>query len=300
MLEFKVPEIEDKQWVDECLKNIHSMNCEYAFANVFIWKTAYSAKICKYKDFFICRWGRGEDISYSVPIGSGDYKEAVEQIMKDAQAQGIKLKFYGVTENYKLLLDKYFPGKFTYSYDDGFNDYIYSVEKMAELKGKKYHGKRNHITNFKKNNPNWTFERINQDNIDDCIELHTKWISDKEKENADGDEDYSLEFEAVLTAFENFEALNLTGGMIRINGKAIAYTLGERQSDEVFITHFEKAPADIQGAYPIINQEFTKNCLMSYKYVNREEDLGIEGLRKAKQSYNPEIILVKCIANYNG
>ena len=164
---------------------------------------------------------------------------------------------------------------------------------MAQLHGKKYHGKRNHITNFKKNNPDWSFEKIGPDNINDCIELHTQWIK-----NHEDDEDYSFEFEAVLTAFENYEKLNFVGGLLRVGGKAIAYTFGERHSEKLFVTHFEKAPADVQGAYPIINQEFTKNFLMDYEFVNREEDLGLEGLRKAKQSYYPEILLEKCVANY--
>ena len=104
----------------------------------------------------------------------------------------------------------------------------------------------------------------------------------------------------MLTAFENYEKLGFVGGLIRVDGKVIAYTMGERHSDRLFVTHFEKAPAEIQGAYPIINQEFTRNCLMNYEYVNREEDLGLEGLRKAKQSYNPELFLEKCVATYNG
>jgi len=293
MLEFKKPEIQDKQWVDKCLAHSGSMNCEYTFGNMYIWSTAYLTTICRYKDFLLCRWGRGENIQYSVPIGTGDFKDAVNRIIEDAQNLGVKLRIYGITEKYKALLDAYFPGQFTYLYDDGYNDYIYSVEKMAHLTGKKYHGKRNHITNFKKNNPDWSFVIIDNNNIDDCIELHSQWILDRED-----DSDYSFEFEAVLTAFENYDKLDFTGGLLRIGGKAIAYTLGERQSDKLFVTHFEKAPADIQGAYPTINQEFTKNCLMSYEYVNREEDLGIEGLRKAKQSYHPEIFLTKCIAIY--
>ena len=100
--------------------------------------------------------------------------------------------------------------------------------------------------------------------------------------------------------FENYDKLGFVGGIIRIDNEAVAYTFGEPISDETFVTHFEKAPPEIQGAYPIINQEFTKNCLMNYKYVNREEDLGLEGLRKAKQSYFPEIFLKKCIAVYKG
>lgn len=293
MLEFKKPVIEDKKWVDACFKNVKSFNCEYTFGNLFVWSTAYSTTICRYKDFLMCRWGKGKELKYSLPIGSGDFKDAVNQILNDAKQNEVNPSIYGVTENYKKLLDEYFPGEFTYAYDDGYNDYIYSVEKMASLRGKKYHSKRNHITNFKKNNPDWSFETINKNNINECIALHTEWIK-----NHEDDSDFSFEFEAVLTAFEYYDQLDFVGGLIRVDGKVIAYTLGERHSDVLFVSHFEKAPAEVQGAYPIINQEFTKNCLMDYEFVNREEDLGIEGLRKAKQSYNPEIFLEKCVARY--
>lgn len=295
MIDFKKPVVGDKQWVDECLKYVNSFNCEYTFGNIFVWSTAYRTQIAKYKNFLMCRWVSNNHTAYAVPIGTGDFKDAVNQIILDAKANGDKPVIYGVTANYKKLLDEYFPQCFTYKYDEGFNDYIYSVEKMAELRGKKYHSKRNHITNFKKNNPDWSFEILNKDNLNECIELHSQWI----KEHPD-DEDYSYEFEAVLTAFDNYEKLGFVGGLIRIGGKVTAYTFGERHSDELFVTHFEKAPADIQGAYTIINQEFTKNCLTDYQYVNREEDLGIDGLRKAKQSYNPEIFLEKCVAEYDG
>ena len=295
MLSFSKPAIDDKEWVDECFKYVNSFNCEYTFGNLFVWATAYRTEIARYNDFLICRWGKAPDYKYSLPIGRGDFKKAVEEIIADAKALDVKPVIYGVTSNYKELLDEYFPDKFNYTYDDGNYDYIYSVEKMAALSGKKYHGKRNHITNFKKNNPDWSFEIINSSNINECIELHSNWINTHED-----DSDYSFEFEAVLTAFENYNKLGFVGGLLKVGGKAIAYTMGERHSDELFVTHFEKAPPEIQGAYPIINQEFTRNCLMNYQFVNREEDLGIEGLRKAKQSYNPEILLKKGAAAYNG
>ncbi|MGN0523253.1 MAG: DUF2156 domain-containing protein [Eubacterium sp.] len=299
MLNFSKPTIKDKAWVDKCLRHANSYNCEYSFGNIFIWATAYSTQICHYKDFFICKWGRNKDISYSLPLGEGDFTDAINQIIADAKESGVIPRIYGITDGYLTMLQEAFTGKFTYHYDDGYNDYIYSTEKMASLTGKKYHGKRNHITNFKKNNPNWSFERLNSENIPECIALHSKWIENK-SENSENDEDFSLEFEAVLNAFENYDALDLVGGLIRIDGRVIAYTLGEAQvNGRCFVTHFEKAPADIQGAYPIINQEFTKNCLMNYEFVNREEDLGIEGLRRAKQSYYPEIWLKKCVAVYN-
>ena len=193
------------------------------------------------------------------------------------------------------MLQEAFTGKFTYEYDDALYDYIYLVEKMSTLSGKKYHGKRNHITNFKKNYPDWKFEVISKDNIPDCIATHKRWIDEKGE-----NEDYDIEFNALKTAFDSYDELGWCGGLIRAGGEVVAFCVGEPQANgKCFVTHFEKASASIHGAYPIINQEFTKNCLGDYTYVNREEDLGIEGLRKAKMSYNPEIILEKCVAIYN-
>ena len=297
MLEFKKPEISDKEWVDECLKHANSMSCEYTFGTTYVWADAYNSEICRYKNFFICRWGYGDDISYSLPLGEGDFTDAINQIIDDAKQRGVKPSIYGVTQGYLVLLQEAFTGKFTYETSEEFSDYIYKVEKMANLSGKKYHSKRNHITNFKKNNSNWKFEVINSDNIGECIALHMKWL--EEKDDAEND-DYAEEFNAVLTAFKNYEKLGFVGGLIRVNGEVIAYTMGEPQmSGRCFISHFEKAPADVQGAYAIINQEFSKNCLGDFEYVNREEDLGLEGLRKAKRSYHPEIILEKWVAVYN-
>ncbi|MBQ9229437.1 MAG: DUF2156 domain-containing protein [Eubacterium sp.] len=297
MLEFKTPTLADKEWVDACLKHANSMNCEYTFGNVFVWTDAYATEICRYKDFFICRWGQGERRAYSLPLGEGNFTEAINEIIADAKKNGSVARIYGVTEGYLMMLQEAFTGQFSYHYDEGFNDYIYATDKMASLSGKKYHGKRNHITNFKKNYPNWSFEKIDSGNIDECIALHLKWLTDK---NDEDNEDYAEEFEAVLKAFRYYQELGFVGGLIRVDGEVIAYTMGEpQQNGKCFVSHFEKAPADMQGAYPIINQEFTKNCLMDYPYVNREEDLGLEGLRKAKQSYHPEILLEKSVAIYH-
>ena len=198
MLEFKKPELSDKSWVDECLKHAASMSCEYTFGNTYIWADSYNSEICKYKDFFICRWGTGDDISYSLPLGEGDFTDAVNQIIADAENNGVKPVIYGVTAGYLVLLQEAFTGKFTYSFDDGLNDYIYKTDKMASLGGKKYHSKRNHVTNFKKNNPDWCFEKIDDSNIAECIALHMKWLNDKDDE---ANADYADEFEAVLSAF---------------------------------------------------------------------------------------------------
>ena len=297
MLDFKKPELSDMTWVNKCLSHANSLNCEYTFGNVFCWVDSYSIQIAKYKDFFICRWGKAPRVAYSVPLGEGDFTDAINQIIEDAKKLGVNPRIYGITEGYMLMLQEAFLGRFSYKFDLGINDYIYSVDKMASLSGKKYHGKRNHISNFKKNNPDWCFEEISKDNTADCIQMHEEWLKENGSEN---DEDFIEEFEAVKRAFEHFDELGFKGGLIRTNGRVVAYCMGEPQMNgKCFVTHFEKAFSSLQGAYPIINQEFTKNCLTDFEYVNREEDLGLEGLRKAKQSYYPEIILEKCVAVYN-
>jgi hypothetical protein len=228
-----------------------------------------------------------------------DFADAVRVLQQDAAENGVILRLLGVTASYKELLEADFPGKFNYTYSDDYNDYIYSVEKMANLSGKKYHGKRGHITYFMKAYPDWQFEVLTPETVGECIALHTSWIDEKDQtEQKEEDAEFSLEFEAVLSAFDNYKALGFVGGLIRVDGKVIAYTMGEPHSKDCFVTHFEKAPADMRGAFPIINQVFTRQCLSGYTYVNREEDLGLEGLRKAKQSYHPEIFLEKCVATY--
>ena len=108
MLEFKTPQIEDKAWVDQCFKHLKTMNCDYTFGNMFVWSTEYSTKICRFKDFFICSWGMGKEKNFGMPVGKGDFKEAVEEVIKYAKANDIMPRFYGVTEAYVEMLNENF------------------------------------------------------------------------------------------------------------------------------------------------------------------------------------------------
>ena len=211
MLNFKTAELADKEWVDECLLHANSMNCEYTFGNQYIWTETYNTQIAKYKDFMFCRWGEAPDVVYSVPLGEGDFTDAVQQIIDDAESLGATPKIYGITEGYKMLLQEAFFGKFDYTNDPGDNDYIYLVSKMTSLSGKKLHGKRNHISNFKRNNPDWQFEEICADNIDDCLQVSYRWIEAK----GDEADDYYDELNAVKKALSAFDELGWKGGLIR-------------------------------------------------------------------------------------
>ncbi len=297
MLEFNEPEVSDRSWASEMLSHAKNINCEYTFSALYMWRKSYNTFIARYKDFLICKWGRGKNINYSVPIGTGNFKEAVEEIIIDAKHHGVVPRIYGVTDVYKKILDSEFENSFEYSIDEGEFDYIYSSEDLATLSGKKYHSKRNHISNFIKNNPDWEFRELCSNDIDDCLELHRNWMESKEIEI----KDYEDEYIAAKDALNNFDNLKLRGGIIRASSKIVAYTFGEELNKDCFVCHIEKAPADIQGAFAIINREFAKTLYNAgYKYINREEDLGIDGLRRAKQSYHPLIWLKKEIAKYKG
>ena len=218
-------------------------------------------------------------------MGNGDRIKAIEEIIKDGIARKEPFVLFGVSnENAKELTTK-FKGVFELCLDRDGMDYVYLRQELAELKGKKYQPKRNHISYFK-NNQNWTYERIDKSNISECIEMSRKWL-----EGFPGDyeyiEDLQGEFKIIQKAFESYEELGFTGGLIRTDGKVIAYTMGEEMSSDMFCIHFEKAFSNIRGAYPMINQQFVLNELSSYTYVDREDDLGIENMRKAKLSYYP-------------
>ncbi|MEI6578199.1 MAG: phosphatidylglycerol lysyltransferase domain-containing protein [Eubacteriales bacterium] len=288
MLNFYYPKLNDKLWVKELLSNSQYMGCEYSFGNMFIWSPIYNTKITRYKDFLITK-SEGKTPSYCCPAGKGDVKSTFLELFKDAERCGHPFRMFGLSKECVVTLDEMFPNKFVFEpYRDGF-DYIYLTEDLINLAGQKYHGKRNHIAAFKKSN-SWSFEMINDQNIKECIKMNSEWESDNREKNP---KEIDEELKAINLAFENYFDLDFIGALIRVEGKPVAFTLGEKLNDNTFCTHVEKAYADIRGAYPMINREFAANALSGYKYVNREEDTGSEGLRKAKLSYGPAILLEK-------
>ena len=284
IIAFHTPTLDDKQWVEEILEGVPFMNCEYGFGNMFLWAESFGTKIARYKDFLLMR----STSAHLFPIGKESPVEAVKYLVDCAKSSGESLEFVNATKQAREILEESFPEKFEFTENRAFADYIYSAQDLITLSGKKYHKKRNHISNFKKRY-SWSFEEISLSNIQECFEMYGVWLKNK---NAENDENYD-EYSAVKRAFDNFDKLGFVGGALRVDGKIEAFTMGEALTDETFCTHIEKANTDIVGAYAAINNEFAKNCLESYKYVNREEDMGIEGLRKAKLSYYPAILLEK-------
>lgn len=292
MLKFHKPVITDNEWVRECVEKSGYMGCEYSFTNIYVWHPTYKTQIAHYDNFFMSRSINEEFVRYCVPAGEGSLLDPIKIILEDAKQFDKPLAIYGITDETIPILEKLFPNQFKYiEIRDSF-DYIYSSENLINLKGKKFHSKRNHISNFNRKY-DWLYEDITADNIDECKAMFEQWIElDRNKDKTD----INHEVCALNIALENYDALELFGGLIRIDGKPVAFTIADKINDNVVDVHFEKAFADVQGCYTAINNEFAKQRLSSFKYVNREEDLGIEGLRKAKLSYYPDILYKKYIA----
>ena len=205
--------------------------------------------------------------------------------------------FNSITKKEEKWLNNRFPGQFTMEYNRDFADYIYETEALIALRGKKYHGKKNHINKFMKTY-DWSYERVTDDNLSECLALLKDWESEK----SDVDDYYELaaEVEATSTALIERDFLGLKAGLIRADGRVVAFALGEEICDDTFCVHVEKAYSNVAGAYAIINQQFLIHEAADYRYVNREDDVGDPGLRKAKLSYHPAILLEKGVARYNG
>lgn len=278
MLDFKTPIIEDAEKIKEILKNITGDNCQFCLGSFYNWGPEFNLKMAFHDNCLITKGGKNGKVNYCFPQGDGNRKAIIEELLKEET-----LRFYGLLESDVAFLEREFPGQFDFCENRDSADYIYLTEDLAELKGKKFHSKRNHIKHFEKHY-NWVYEKMTAENLNDCIRMTEKWIEENEDKIEDG---VDTELDVIKRAFDYFSVLGFVGGIIRVDGEVVAWTLGEKLSEDTFCTHFEKAFASYRGAYPIINREFAKNELSSYTFVNREEDMGLEGLRKAKLSYRP-------------
>ena len=262
------------------------MTCENSFLNAVLWRS-YNYSYAIYEGSLIIRLSEGEKNYYYLPIG-GDFKAGVEKIIA---IEGGEPTF--------LLSDGARMTRFLEQYGDLFDlfetpdnfEYIYLQEQLAELIGKKYHQKRNHISSFSRKYE-WRFEKMTSENCSDAIRVTDKWMVQRDASN---DSELIEERNSIEYVLSYFDELEIVGGIIYVGDEPVTFAFGTALNDKTFDINIEKADSDYPGAYAVINNAFAKE-LGGYIYLNREDDLGIEGLRKAKLSYYPEIILKKYFA----
>lgn len=289
---FKRPELEDKEIISSYFEKAQSRSCERTFVNVYLWSRHYKVQYANIEDTLVFR-DSGKNLSFTYPAGEPEnVKKALEFLMEYCKEKDVPFILYNVTPHMFAQLDKWYPKKFFIEYNRDLADYVYETEKLASLAGKKLHGKRNHINKFKALYPDWSYEPLNDDNVEDCFQMALKW---RNKNGCEDDPEKNAEMCVTLNSLRLYKELGLKGGVLKADGKIVAFTVGEPVSDDTFVVHIEKAFAEVDGAYPMINQQFVQHECMEYEYVNREEDTGAEGLRKAKLSYRPAFLEEKGI-----
>ena len=259
--------------------------CEYSFANLYLWGRQQVAFLHGCVVFFSHFDGRSV---YPYPIGSGDRRQCMEEILKDARQRGIPCRIVSMTNADARELEGWFPGIFHLRPDRDSFDYVYAIDDLADLKGKKLQKKRNHVNRFRTQYPDYEIIPIDACAVDRARHLVDQWYYSHMRSNPE--RNYLLENIAMARAFQNYRALDLEGCLLLVNGEAAAVTMATRLSRDTFDVHFEKAREDIDGAYAAINCEFARHLRSKHpeiRFLNREDDLGIEGLRKAKLSYQP-------------
>lgn len=289
MLEFRPLELKDKELFERFTVCYGYHNIEASFANKYIWGQAMKTRICADEhtmyllfnyageDFMLPPFLKDCDINFSEPLLNCE-----EYMMSTLGTFLIK----GVTDEIKEQIEKDCPGRYRFEPDRINFEYVYLAEDLATLRGKKLHAKRNHINKLLLEHT-YEYRKYADSDYGACISLMEEWIHGKDN----SPEGYE-ELEVIRRALLNLNELNLKCGMLFVEGRLEGFSIGEEFGDMAII-HIEKANPDLEGAFPLINREFVRNEWNGMKYINREEDMGIEGLRKAKLSYNPVFLLEK-------
>lgn len=290
MIKFKQIELSDKNEIDACFAGNAYRACDFSFTNLYAWNAKFKTVFAiDHKTIFLRFIDSDGQIYYMMPIGKMPLKDAFVKMMDDARENNIPFQMKGVTARMWTKIKAEMSGYFDYFCDRDNDEYIYLSEKLIKLSGKKLQSKRNHINRFKADNPDWEyFPLTSYGELQECLKMLDEWEDSNESK---APKSIRYDYIATKLMLENFDYLQLRGGALRVNGKVVAFTIGEPLTADSFVVHVEKAFGDMNGAYTIINQQFIEHEASEFKYINREEDMGLEYLRKAKMSYYPDILL---------
>ncbi len=280
--------INDVEVIKKYLYSDKSQCCDYSCGIVFMWKDYLGLEFCVADDTLFLKANIKDKERFYMPCGQGDFHSAVLKIIDYCKEKNIIPEFMSLSQEHLLEFQKHFKIEIKENRD--YSDYVYDAKALSTLAGRKYHKKRNHISSFMKKYPDYTFEIIEQDDIEDvCAFFEEFSLKYPEKDSSE-----KIERSCALYGLKNIRALGFFGAVLKIENKIIAFTYGEIKNDMAII-HVEKADREFDGAYTVINKEFANYCLEKYKvtWINREDDSGEAGLRKAKLSYYPSHLAMK-------
>ena len=272
--------LSDREAVQAVTLNAGRRNCNYTFANLIGWQFWYKTEVCVLRDAVVLRYIYEGERAYTVCTADNLSEELVNALLVDS---GGKLTIYALEDSQVSALSSFkvesepMPDLF---------DYIYRRTDLALLQGGHLQAKRNHVNRFRADNPDFEYRPLTPELFDECRRLTEIWQGEKGVSDT-----IDAERQVMENIFSNWESLGMIGGSIWVNGHMVAFSYGAAVTTDTFDICVEKADRNIEGAFAIINQQFAEHLPEQYIYVNREEDMGLPGLRKAKLSYHPEILL---------
>ncbi len=290
MLEFRDISIDDKERIQKIYHNAPDRGCEYTFGNLYIWHDIYETKIAFSDDGYLVVRFADHVNAFLFPEGGSDLRGVIEEMRADCAQGGVPFRIIAARKEDAEQIEALYPDTVRLHTNRDFFEYVYNSADLIQLAGKKYHGKRNHISRLRSDYPDSEFFEITPENIAEVVAMNESWYT--EYLDSTGLEE---EHEASARAFRHFFDLGFSGGCLKEGGRVIAFALGEPINRETFCVHMEKACYDVGGAYTVINQQFAEHFCGGYRFINREDDVGQEGLRKAKLSYYPAEIKEKYV-----
>lgn len=294
MMDFQCLKPEYRDRLHDILFAAGRQSCEYSFANLYLWGRQ---QVCILRGWLaVFSHFRGRSV-YMFPVGQGDPKLVLDAMIADAHSRGIPFRMVCLTRQETELLEKLYPGTFHFNPNRDSFDYIYEIDRLADLGGKKLQQKRNHVNRFLRENPEWHTEEITLDKLKECKNFTDAWYERRKLE--DPQTDIKMEQIAMDRLYAHFEALKMEGIMLYAGEKLVAVTLGNGLNPDTWDVNFEKADPTVEGAYAVVNREYARYIRERHpeiRYLNREDDMGLPGLRKAKESYEPDILLEKYTA----
>ena len=294
MIQFEKISIDQKNWLNEYLHRMDKRCCEYSYVNLYLWGRK---RVAELNGFLLLQAQFDRKSVYLYPVGEGDIKGVLDAIIHDASVRGIPCCLSALTEADCRQVEALYPGAFQIYCDRDSYDYIYAIDDLADLRGRKFQKKRNHLNRFEQEHPDAQILPLDAQTMEAAHLLAQKWYEERTAIDPDGD--YHLEKIALERAFSHYRELGMEGVVLVEQGNVMAFAMGSRLTGDTYDIHFEKALGASDGTYAAINRGFARYLREKYpevKWLNREDDMGIEGLRKAKLSYNPDHMVEKCWA----
>ena len=296
IIEFKPLAKEDKPVLDAFFQARYYENSHFNFTNLYMWRNPYHI-MWAVEDgvlYFRAEW-QGELFALQ-PFGPKEKMPgAIQRLLDWFKEIGRPFSISGIEKSFAQEMERFEGADFLVESDRDNADYVYRSEDLIQLAGRKFHSKKNHLNSFRKNYAEAEYLPITEEIVTQCKLNINGWYKLRAHEQPDN-LFIAAEREAIIEVLNNFEDFGLKGGAILVDKRVVAFTFGEQLNSDTAVIHVEKADPEVRGAYPAINQAFVAHAWAEMTYINREEDMGIEGLRKAKESYRPVKMIEKFTA----